>query len=94
MKHLINKTTQTVKKIGRDAYAVFDNATGKVVAVGTAAMVAAGNAMAVPPDYTSLTSAIDMSTTSAALLLAAAALIGVYILWKGATMIMGAFKGR
>lgn len=48
---------------------------------------------AVPPDFTSLTSAIDMSTTSAALLLAAAALIGVYILWKGANMIMGAFKG-
>ena len=49
---------------------------------------------ALPPDFTSLTSSIDMSTTSAALLLAAAALIGVYILWKGANMIMGAFKGR
>lgn len=49
---------------------------------------------ALPPDFSSLTTAIDMSTTSAALLLAAAALIGVYILWKGANMIMSAFKGR
>ena len=52
------------------------------------------SAYALPPDFTSLTTAIDMSTTSAALLLAAAALIGVYILWKGANMIMGAFKGK
>ena len=56
--------------------------------------IAAPAAFALPPDFTSLTTAIDMSTTSAALLLAASALIGVYILWKGANMIMGAFKGR
>lgn len=61
---------------------------------GVLVAVAPLSAYAVPPDFTSLTSAIDMSTTSAALLLAAAALIGVYILWKGANMIMGAFKGR
>lgn len=62
--------------------------------LSVAMVLAAPAAYALPPDFTSLTSAIDMSTTSAALLLAAAALIGVYILWKGANMIMGAFKGR
>lgn len=44
-----------------------------------------------PPDFVSLTDAIDMSTTIDALLFAAAALIGVYILWKGANMIKAAF---
>ncbi len=80
----------------RRASVVIDNTTGKVVAVGSGALALAttGSAFAVAPDYTSLTTAIDMSTTSAALLLAASALIGVYILWKGAIMIMGAFKGR
>lgn len=75
---------------------VIDNTTGAVVSVGAGALALAssGSALALPPDYTSLTDAIDLSTTSAALLLAAAALMGVYILWKGATMIMGAFKGR
>lgn len=62
--------------------------------IAVALVFAAPAAFAAPPDFTSLTTAIDMSTTSAALLLAAAALIGVYILWKGANMIMGAFKGR
>lgn len=61
---------------------------------GVIVAIAPMSVMAAPPDYTSLTSAIDMSTTSAALLLAASALIGVYILWKGAKMIMDAFKGR
>lgn len=61
---------------------------------GVTVALAPLSAFAAPPDFTSLTTAIDMSTTSAALLLAAAALIGVYILWKGANMIMGAFKGR
>jgi hypothetical protein len=54
----------------------------------------AAPAFAVAPDYSLLTSSIDLTSTSSALLLAAAALIGVYILWKGAKMIMGAFKGN
>lgn len=61
---------------------------------GVVLAVAPLSAFALPPDFTALTSQIDMSTTSAALLLAAAALVGVYILWKGANMIMGAFKGK
>ena len=69
------------------------NATLVTLVVLASAFVAPAT-YAVPPDFTSLTTAIDMSTTSAALLLAAASLIGVYILWKGANMIMGAFKGR
>ncbi|WP_296894317.1 hypothetical protein [Thiobacillus sp.] len=84
------------QNVKRRASVVIDNTTGAVVAFGAGALALSqsASAVAVPPDYTSLTSAIDMSTTSAALLLAAAALMGVYILWKGATMIMGAFKGR
>lgn len=65
-----------------------------VRATGLVVVGASSAALAVPPDFTALTSQIDMSTTSAALLLAAAALVGVYILWKGANMIMGAFKGK
>ncbi|MDP2031450.1 MAG: hypothetical protein Q8K12_17590 [Thiobacillus sp.] len=58
-----------------------------------AAASISGHAMALPVDYTSLTTQIDLSTTSAALLLAAGALIGVAILWKGAKMIVRAFGG-
>lgn len=66
----------------------------KVAAVSAVVLGAvSGSALAVAPDYTSLTDQIDLSTTSAALLVAAGALIGVYILWKGARMIVGAFKG-
>lgn len=46
-----------------------------------------------PPDFSSLTNSIDMSTTMEALLMAAAALLGLYILWTGANLIMSAFKG-
>lgn len=63
----------------------------RIAAIAAASF--SGAAMALPPDYTSLTTQIDLSTTSAALLLAAGALIGVAILWKGAKMILRAFGG-
>jgi len=94
MKISINSAVQTVKKIGRDAYAVIDNATGKIVAVATGVMVATGEAMAVPPDFTSLTTAIDLSTVQAAALVALAALMGLYLLISGGKTIVGFFRGR
>ncbi|MBT9540267.1 hypothetical protein [Thiobacillus sp.] len=93
MKIAFNRVTQTAKKIGRDLYAVIDNTTGKAVAFGTAAMISAGQALALPPDFTSLTSAIDLSTVSAAALLALAALMGLYLIISGGKTIVGFFKG-
>lgn len=67
------------------------NAVRALVASG--AVTISVPALALPVDYTTLTDQIDLTTTSAALLLAAGALIGVAILWKGAKMIMRAFGG-
>lgn len=50
-------------------------------------------ALAVPPDLTSLTSAVDFSTVTTAILAVAAALIVVYIAWKGAKMVIAAVRG-
>lgn len=50
------------------------------------------SAFAVPVDLTSVTSAVDFSTVITGLLLVAAALAGVYIAWKGATMIVNAIR--
>lgn len=94
MKVSFNRATQFAKKIGRDAYAIIDNATGAVVAVGTAAMVASGSAMALPPDFTSLTTAIDLTSVSAAALTALAALMGLYLVISGGKTIVGFFRGR
>ena len=54
-------------------------------------LLLASVAHAAPPDFTSLISAFDMSTVSAALLYAGGVLIGVYILRKGAWMVIAAF---
>ncbi|HBU30448.1 MAG TPA: hypothetical protein DEB56_13615 [Thiobacillus sp.] len=93
MKISINSAVQSVKKMGRDAYAVIDNATGKVVAVTTGVMAAAGEALAVPPDFTALTSGIDLSTLEAAVLAALVALLGLYLIMGGGKTIIGFFKG-
>lgn len=50
-------------------------------------------AMAAPPDLTSLTTAVDFSTVTTAVLAVAAALIVVYIAWKGAKMVLSAVRG-
>lgn len=50
-------------------------------------------AMAAPPDLTSLTTAVDFSTVTTAVLAVAAALIVVYIAWKGAKMVISAVRG-
>ena len=48
---------------------------------------------AAPVDLSSLTNAIDFSTTSTAILAAGAALIGVYIVWKAAGLVIRAVRG-
>jgi hypothetical protein len=53
----------------------------------------AGAASAVPVDLTSLTTAVDFSTTTTAVLAVAAALIGVYIAWKAAKLVISAVRG-
>lgn len=52
------------KSAKEKAYAVLDNATGKVVAIGGGLMVMTGNAMAGVP--TSVTTAIETAGTDAA----------------------------
>lgn len=47
-------------------------------------------ALAEPPVFTSLTSAVDYSTAIAAILLVFAALAGVAIVWKGGKLILRA----
>lgn len=50
-------------------------------------------ALAAPPDLTSLTAAVDFSTVTTALLGVAAAIIVVYLAWKGAKMVIAAVRG-
>jgi hypothetical protein len=61
--------------------------------IAVAGVVGAGSAAAAPVDLTSLTAAVDFSTTTTAVLAVAAALIGVYIAWKAAKLVLGAVRG-
>jgi len=67
-----------------------------LILVGLAALglsFASLPAVAAPPDLTSLTTAVDFSTVTTAILAVAAALIVVYIAWKGAKMVISAVRG-
>ncbi|MBS1197469.1 MAG: hypothetical protein H6R18_1254 [Proteobacteria bacterium] len=50
------------------------------------------SAHAAGPDMSTLTAAVDFGTVTAAILAVAAALIVVYIAWKGAQMVLGAVR--
>ena len=50
-------------------------------------------AFAVGPDLTAVTAAVDFGTVNTAVLGVAAALIVVYIAWKGAKMVIAAVRG-
>lgn len=50
------------------------------------------SAHAAPVDLTSLTTAVDFSTTTTAILAVAAGLIVVYIAWKAASMVLSAVR--
>ena len=65
---------------------------GKSV-VALAPVVGVGSVYAAGPDLTSLTTAVDFGTVTTALLGVAAAIIIVYIAWKGAKMVLAAVKG-
>ncbi|MFM0526303.1 hypothetical protein PQR11_15110 [Paraburkholderia strydomiana] len=64
-----------------------------VVGFGAAAAVNAASAATSGPDFTQLTGAIDMSTTSAAVLAVAALVIGVTLAVSGAKVIIRMVKG-
>jgi len=65
--------------------------TGQVVGfVGTS--LVAGSAMAAPVDYTTLLSAADFSTTTAAIVSIGGIMAVVYVAWKGVGMVIGALK--
>jgi hypothetical protein len=54
--------------------------------------VAASAAHAAGPDFSSLTSAVDWGTASAAVLAISAGVAGVYIIMAGAKLILGTVK--
>lgn len=64
----------------------------KVLAL-IAGVFAASGVMAAGPDMTSLTTAIDFGTVTTAILAAAAALIVVYVAFKGAKLVIAAVRG-
>ena len=54
--------------------------------------LAANSAFAVGPDFSTLTAGVDFSTVGPALLSIAVLISGVYVIWKGAKLILGAVK--
>jgi len=61
--------------------------------VVASATILAQQAMAAGPDLSTVTAAVDFGTVTTAVLGVAAALIVVYIAWKGAKMVIAAVKG-
>ncbi len=60
---------------------------------GASLTALATQASAAPVDVTSLTAAVDFSTVITAILAVAAIMVGVYVAWKAAKMVIGAVKG-
>ena len=52
----------------------------------------AGSALAAPPDYTTLLTAADFSTTTTAIVAIGGIMAVVYVAWKGVGMVLGALK--
>lgn len=91
---------QIIKKAWNGMKAVCNKVVEKGQALVTATVAGVGTmlglskpAEAAPPDLTSLTTAVDFSTVTTAVLAVAAALIVVYIAWKGAKMVISAVRG-
>lgn len=53
-----------------------------------------GGALAAPPDYSSLTTAVDFSTTIAAVMAVAALIAGLYLAIRGAKTILAFIRPR
>lgn len=60
---------------------------------GLLGLSASKESYAVGPDLTTVTAAVDFGTVTTAVLGVAAALIVVYIAWKGAKMVIAAVRG-
>lgn len=54
----------------------------------------AASAQATPPDFTTLTGAVDFSTAITAILAVFALVAAVYVVWKGGTLILAAIRRR
>lgn len=65
----------------------------KRVVAGVVSGGAVVPAFAAGPDLSSLTAAVDFGTVTTAILGVSAAIIVVYIAWKGAKMVIHAVKG-
>lgn len=60
---------------------------------GVVVAVAPLSAFAIGPDLTTLTTAVDFGTVTTAILGVSAAIIVVYLAWKGAKMVISAVRG-
>lgn len=60
---------------------------------GLLSLFASFGAMAAPPDFSTLTSAVDFTTVGTAILAVFASIVGVYLLWKGGKMVLSALRG-
>jgi hypothetical protein len=64
-----------------------------LIASSLMALAASGSALAAGPDLTTLTTAVDFGTVTTAVLAVAASIVGVYLAWKGAKIVISAVKG-
>ncbi|RQR33868.1 hypothetical protein DIE23_14070 [Burkholderia sp. Bp9143] len=67
--------------------------TGLVIAGGILAATANAQAATTAPDFSTLTSTIDMSTVVTAVLAVAGVMVGVYVAIKGARIVLRMVKG-
>ncbi len=65
----------------------------KQKALALVAATASPLSFAVGPDLTTLTTAVDFGTVTTAILGVSAAIIVVYLAWKGAKMVIAAVRG-
>ncbi|WP_369326621.1 hypothetical protein AB6N01_01190 [Alcaligenes nematophilus] len=61
--------------------------------VSGVALAPAAFAQSVPPDFTTLTGSIDMSTVTAAVMAVGAVMVGVYVAIKGAKIVLQMVRG-
>lgn len=66
---------------------------GAGAVVGGVALVANAQAAGTAPDFTALTTSIDLSTVITAVLAVAGIMVGVYVAIKGAKIVIGMLKG-
>ncbi len=61
--------------------------------IGAGSTLAPLSAFAAGPDLSTITSAVDFGTVTTAILGVGAAIVVVYIAWKGAKMVISAVRG-